>query len=301
MAHHFDHKTIRQLLLFAVVAENQSVRKAAAKLNLSVPSLLNQLNELEQNLNLKFLRRSPRGVSLTEEGKAALPSIERFITQAEQLYYSLNQMREDSCGILSVGANAEAMLFWVPDFKKQVKADFPKIEIFTKEVDSRDVEIEVSEGLISFGIGLFKDLDDKRLRLIPLRRERPIILLPKGHRLTANREIYLKDLRNEEFVFHRREVAPKYFDELVRICESKGGFTPRICHEVQSSSRQMAYVSCGQGIAMLGESFKDWIPKNIVARPIVDAPAEIQLSLVWNPLVHSSIRDLVLNKITSNK
>ncbi len=65
-------------------------------------------------------------------------------------------MREDSCGILSVGANAEAMLFWVPDFKKQVKADFPKIEIFTKEVDSRDVEIEVSEGLISFGIGLLR-------------------------------------------------------------------------------------------------------------------------------------------------
>ncbi|WP_290097730.1 LysR family substrate-binding domain-containing protein, partial [Turicimonas muris] len=144
---------------------------------------------------------------------------------------------------------------------------------------------------------LFKDLDDKRLRLIPLRRERPIILLPKGHRLTANREIYLKDLRNEEFVFHRREVASKYFDELVRICENIGGFTPRICHEVQSSSRQMAYVSCGQGIAMLGESFKDWIPKNIVARPIVDAPAEIQLSLVWNPLIQSALRDQVLEKL----
>ena len=54
MAHHFDHKTIRQLLLFAVVAESQSVRKAALKLNVSVPSLLNQLNELETSLNLNF-------------------------------------------------------------------------------------------------------------------------------------------------------------------------------------------------------------------------------------------------------
>ncbi len=59
----------------------------------------------------------------------------------------------------------------------------------------------------------------------------------------------------------------------------------------------MAYVSCGQGIAMLGESFKDWIPKNIVARPIVDAPAEIQLSLVWNPLIQSALRDQVLEKL----
>ncbi len=139
-----------------MVAENQSVRKAAAKLNLSVPSLLNQLNELEQNLNLKFLRRSPRAFHLRKKAKPRFLLLNVFITQAEQLYYSLNQMREDSCGILSVGANAEAMLFWVPDFKKQVKADFPKIEIFTKEVDSRDVEIEVSEGLISFGIGLLR-------------------------------------------------------------------------------------------------------------------------------------------------
>ena len=285
MAHHFDHKTIRQLLLFAVVAESQSVRKAALKLNVSVPSLLNQLNELETSLNLKFLRRTPRGVSLTEEGKAALPLIEVFITQAEDLYYSLNQMKEESRGILTVGANAEAM--------------FPKLEIFTKEVDSRDVEIEVAEGLISFGIGLFKDLDDKRLKLIPLRRERPIVLLPRGHRLTAKEEIHIKDLQNEEFVFHQRAIAPKYFDELIRICENAGGFTPRICHEVQSSPRQMAYVSCGQGLALLGESFIDWIPKNVIARRIVDAPAEIQLSLVWNPLISSYIRDQVLKKLIS--
>ena len=299
MAHHFDHKTIRQLLLFAVVAESQSVRNAALKLNVSVPSLLNQLNELETSLNLKFLRRTPRGVSLTEEGKAALPLIEVFITQAEDLYYSLNQMKEESRGILTVGANAEAMLFWVPDFKRQLKTDFPKLEIFTKEVDSRDVEIEVAEGLISFGIGLFKDLDDKRLKLIPLRRERPIVLLPRGHRLTAKEEIHIKDLQNEEFVFHQRAIAPKYFDELIRICENAGGFTPRICHEVQSSPRQMAYVSCGQGLALLGESFIDWIPKNVIARRIVDAPAEIQLSLVWNPLISSYIRDQVLKKLIS--
>lgn len=299
MEHHFDHRTIRQLLLFAVVADCQSVRKAAIKLNLSVPSLLSQMNELEESLNLKLLRRTPRGVFLTEEGKAALPLVETFIMQAEALYYSLHQMKEDSRGILTVGANAEAMLFWVPDFKRQIKADFPKIEIFTKEVDSRDVEIEVAEGAISFGIGLFKDLGDKRLKLIPLRRERPFVLLPKTHRLAAKENVYLKDLRNEDFVFHQRAVAPQYFDELVRICESVGGFTPRICHEVQSSSRQMAYVSCGQGIALLGESFKSWIPKNIVARDLEDAPAALQLSLVWNPMIQSTVRDFVLKRLTA--
>lgn len=40
----FDYRTMRQLMLFAVVTQEKSIRKAAKRSNMSVPPLLAQLD-----------------------------------------------------------------------------------------------------------------------------------------------------------------------------------------------------------------------------------------------------------------
>jgi len=60
----------------------------------------------------------------------------------------------------------------------------------------------------------------------------------------------------------------------------------------------MAFVSCGQGIAFLPESFYPWMPPNVSAHTLKNAPATLPLSMAWNPLVLSPIRDVVLNEIS---
>ena len=62
MLNRFDYRKIRQLLLFAVVVEEKSLRKAADRLCMSLPPLTAQIDELESRLGLKLLVRTPRGV-----------------------------------------------------------------------------------------------------------------------------------------------------------------------------------------------------------------------------------------------
>lgn len=58
------------MLLFAAVAEESSIRQAAEKLNMSVPPLLAQLNELEERLQIRLFDRSPRGIQLSSAGQS---------------------------------------------------------------------------------------------------------------------------------------------------------------------------------------------------------------------------------------
>ena len=135
------------------------------------------------------------------------------------------------------------------------------------------------------------------LRMANLINEKPIVLLNRNHHLAGKGGVSIKDLRNEDFVFTRRSIAPRLFDGLVGFCQEVGGFTPRIIHEVESSPRQMGFVSCGQGIAFLPESFRQWMPEYIRAETITDAAPCLPLSIAWNPLIESPLRDIVAEEL----
>ena len=60
---------LRQLEYFCKIADTGSVSEAARRLNMSQPPLSYQLRRLEEELNVKLLSRTSRGVELTEAGR----------------------------------------------------------------------------------------------------------------------------------------------------------------------------------------------------------------------------------------
>ena len=103
MLHRFDYRLIRQLLLWAVVVEEKSFRRAAVRLHMSLPPVMSQVDELEDRLKVKLLHRSPRGVTMTAAGEAFLPEVRRFLASAEMLDYAVKELQGGEEGILTVG------------------------------------------------------------------------------------------------------------------------------------------------------------------------------------------------------
>ena len=68
-------------MLFAAVTQEKSFRRAAKRLNMSVPPLVLQIDELEARLRMKLLERTPRGVSPTAQGNALMPMIDQLVRQ----------------------------------------------------------------------------------------------------------------------------------------------------------------------------------------------------------------------------
>jgi DNA-binding transcriptional LysR family regulator len=114
--------------------------------------------------------------------------------------------------------------------------------------------------------------------------------------LAARTRISLSSLANEPLVMFSRRVSPVYFDNLIATCRASG-FSPRVLHEVRSVASQIAFVSYGQGIALVPASLKKMAPDNVVFRSLSQKLNVVTTAVAWNadrpnPLIEEVIERL---------
>src|ERR1700745_3799496 len=66
------HVDIKQLKYFIAIAEEGSLPAASARLHVAQPSLSHHVIKVERELGVTLIKRSSRGVALTESGKILL-------------------------------------------------------------------------------------------------------------------------------------------------------------------------------------------------------------------------------------
>lgn len=93
----------RALQVFSAVARHQSVSQAAEELSLTHGALSQQLHKLEQHLGVKLLRRSSRGVTLTEAGRRYREHVDGDLQRLQAHMLELMARREGESS-LTIGA-----------------------------------------------------------------------------------------------------------------------------------------------------------------------------------------------------
>src|ERR1700730_2550590 len=75
---------LRHLRYFLAVGEASNFTKAAARLRVAQPALSRQMQDLEDEIGVDLLRRSPRGVTLTAEGRLFLEEVRELLKRANE-------------------------------------------------------------------------------------------------------------------------------------------------------------------------------------------------------------------------
>lgn len=276
-----NFRLIRHLWLFQAVAQEQNFGRAAKKLGMSQPPLTEQIQILEQALKVKLFDRSRRGAQLTPVGAAILPAVQKLSEQLERLETSVHEAIAGQSGVLTIGAISTAMLDVLPTLLKELKTDFPKLTISIKEIDSVEAvpaleagEIDVAFARLEGGLGPSVDS-------LPLIGDRLAVALPRDHPLAQKARISLPALADEALVMFARKISPISFDGLVAACKS-AGFSPRVLHEVRSVATQVAFVGCGQGIALVPSALKKLAPENVVIKPLTKRIDVVTTAIAWN-------------------
>lgn len=280
-----DFRMVRQLWMFLAVAEERHFGRAARRLGMSQPPLTEQIKLLEHALGVRLLERSRRGTQLTPAGEAVLPAVRNFVEQGAALEQVVREAAAGQSAVLHIGAITSAMLDTVPPLLSEFRQRYPRLTVFVREIDS----VEAVPALMAGELDLaFVRLDNRGLRdisVLPLAEDRLAVALPGGHHLAALAEVRMGLLSAEHFVMSSRKVSPDYFDMLVATCREHG-FSPRILHEVRSVASQVAYVGCGQGVALVPASMSRLAPDNVVIRPLLENVKVVTAALAWNEKRH---------------
>lgn len=276
-----DFRLIRQLWMFLAVAEEQHFGRAATRLGISQPPLTEQIKILEQSLKLQLFERSRRGTKLSPAGAALLPAVRQFAGQVERLESVVREIAAGQSGVLQIGAITSAMLDTVPPFLNALKKSYPNLTIFVREIDSVEAIPALQDGELDLAFARLEGEVGSGISTMPLTEDRLAVAMPMDHRLAAHSRVSLQALQSEPLIMSSRQVSPIYFDTLVSVCRSHG-FAPRVFHEVRSVTSQIAYVGCGQGLALVPASMRRLAPENVLVRPLKEKVIVATAALAWN-------------------
>lgn len=162
------------LLYFKLIAEEDSVSKAAEKLRLSQSTLSAQLKQFEDTLGVKLFERNHKKLVLTDQGKVTLEYAKNIFSMGNELFEVLNDKMTPSRISLHVGA-----LDSVP---KQVT-----LQITKEAFKIGKCHVSIIEGRAD---EIFRELTAHRLDLV-ITNFIPTAIEVKGlvHRVLSNRVV----------------------------------------------------------------------------------------------------------------
>jgi DNA-binding transcriptional LysR family regulator len=183
--------------------------------------------------------------------------------------------------MLTVGAITSAMVEVLPPLIEKMKTTHPDMTISMREIDSVEAVPLLQSGDIDLAFARLEGDIGSGIKSMPLREDRLAVALPKSHSLATRSRIRLASLAEEDFIMFYRRVSPGYFDSLVTACRNTG-FSPRIVYEVTSVASQIAFVGCGQGVALIPSGMKRMAPETVVVRPLTEKLSVVTTAVAWN-------------------
>ena len=239
-----------QLLeVFRTVARCGSITTAASRLRFTQSAVSRQVASLEAEVGARLFDRLPRGVALTEEGRALLPHAEAVLDRLTVARRDLDTLRGLGAGRLRVGAFPTAVAALVPRALAGFRAAYPDVSLSLVEgltpvlldrLTAGDADVAV---VSSSPAG---PADRSRFELHHLLDERLLVAVSRDHRLARRRTVRLAELAGDAFV-----VGSATAEETLLRASLPGGFQPRIDLVAAEWTGKLGLVAAGLGVALV--------------------------------------------------
>jgi LysR family glycine cleavage system transcriptional activator len=140
------------LQAFESAARHENFMAAATELNLSQSAISHRVRALERHLGYALFERLPRGLRLTESGKAYLPSIRSAFAEIMGATTSIFGVRQKTR--LAIRAPLSYSAIWLSEIVSRFSVEHPDIEIRMNSsvwadrlaLDETDIELRLGHG-----------------------------------------------------------------------------------------------------------------------------------------------------------
>lgn len=187
---------LMQLQYFKIIAETESLTRAAKILHVSQPAMSAMLKKLEEELGVELFDRSPNRIHLNRTGEIALIHVNTILRNVEQMKADLLSTAGKSLSLSIAFCDPGVRWFCVPRFSVacpeiQLKDDLYDGNQAAELLAERVYDLIVTPGPVS----------DSRIQSLPLLRDQVYLSVPKGSSLSDRTAISLREIPAQPLLY----------------------------------------------------------------------------------------------------
>ena len=238
--------TIRQFQIFEAVAQHLSYTRAAEVLYLSQPAVSMQIKQLESEVEMPLFERMGKKLFLTEAGKELLVYARNISQQLIELDEVMNEIRGSERGSVTIAVATTANYFALKllgEFYKRFSGTNISLDVTNRE----SLLKHLNENTVDMVI-MGQPPEDIDVEATPFMDNPLVVIAPKGHELTKQKQIPLSVLQQETFIMREhgsgtRIAMERFFEQ--------SGYSISSVMEMSSNEAINQAVEAGLGLGIV--------------------------------------------------
>lgn len=257
---------LHQLSALVTASECGSLRQAAGKLRLSQPALSRSIRELENELGVKLLERSPLGVEPTAYGKAVILRGKIVDSELRQAKDDVAHLRAATRGDLRIGATPVAAFSLLPSVLARLKKARPGLQVSVTDGMGSGLTNQLRQGDLDFIFGRIDEaIDPHEFSAVVLFNDSLVVVARRDHPLARARSNDGVDWEHTEWILPGRDSPARTAFE--KTYYTRTGKAPRCAIDSNSFVTMLTVISQTHmlGIAPRQIFHVDWLQREFAA------------------------------------
>jgi len=268
---------LRDLYVFATVAQRGNMAKAAAELGVSQPTVSETVADLEHALGARLFDRSRQGVALTVYGEAFLRRTRAAFDELRQGIRDIEFLSDATAGELRLGCPESVASALISPVVQQFARQHPRVSISIFHLTTPNLDLPLLHdrtldlAIVRSPVPLAVHSQGEQLQAECLFDDPLIVAAGTRNRWTRHRRIDLADLIDEPWILTPPGAA--IYNHVIEAFRARGLPPPSVIMGTQLAGLRGDMLASGRYIAPLPRSIFNLYAKQFPLKALaVDLP-----------------------------
>lgn len=241
---------INQLRTFVTVAREGSITRASELLFRSQPSISAHVKCMEDTLGIALFERTPRGMSVTHNGRKLLDDAEDILHRHRRLLDAAKQLSGHIAGKVVIGIGPGMSSFEVSRLLSILAVQFPELAITVRSMSSCSARTGIHSGTLDAGLYVADAEGHESIQTADILPVQTYIAGPARYRGDLGQLDWTR-LEKETWILPS---AGAYRSRLAEELFQQRGIAPQRVITIDNDSLLHELLETGQGVGLVYES-----------------------------------------------
>ncbi|KAB2333076.1 LysR family transcriptional regulator [Cytobacillus depressus] len=247
--------------VFCTVGKCKSFSKAAKELFMTQPAVSQAIRQLEKELDTRLFNRTPKGVTLTNEGSILFEYIYSAINLIDVAEEKILEFKNLTTGELKVGVGDTISRYYLLPYLEAFHNQYPNIKLKIENGTTFELCSLLKSGEVDIAVCNFP-IDDPALELKACLHVHDTFVCGEKYKSLLSKPLSLQELITQPLIFFERKSNSRRYVEDYML--SKGiNISPEF--ELGSHDLLLEFAKINLGIACVTKEFSlDYLNKGLL-------------------------------------